>query len=64
MRGVIVPPSKLIVTIFVPPKGGFLIKGGRLIQMIILMITIAVVSQASLRLLRGGGPEPAGRSAS
>ena len=30
MRGVIVPPSKLIVTIFVPPKGGVLIKGGRL----------------------------------
>ena len=26
-RGVIVPPSKLIVTIFVPPKGGFLIRG-------------------------------------
>ena len=27
MRGVIVPPSKLVVTIFVFPKGGFLIKG-------------------------------------
>ena len=28
MRGVIVPPSKLIVNIFFPPKGGFLIRGG------------------------------------
>ena len=27
MWGVIVPPSKLIVAIFVPPKGGFLIRG-------------------------------------
>ena len=28
MRGVIVPPSNLIVTnIFVPPRGGFLIRG-------------------------------------
>ena len=31
MRGEIVPPSKLIVTIFVPPKGGFLIRGGFLL---------------------------------
>ena len=36
MRGVIVPPSKLIVNTFFPPKvilfirGGFIIKGGRL----------------------------------
>ena len=32
MRGVIVPPSKLIVTIFCPPKGGFLIRGGFLLR--------------------------------
>ena len=31
MRGVIVPPSKLIVTRKFPPKGGFLIKGGNYI---------------------------------
>ena len=28
MRGVIVPPSKLIVTIIFPPRGGFLIRRG------------------------------------
>ena len=28
MRGVIVPPSKLIVTNILPSKGGFLIRGG------------------------------------
>ena len=28
MKGVIVPPSKLIVTNILPSKGGFLIRGG------------------------------------
>ena len=32
MRGVIVPPSKLKVTIFVSPKGGYLIREGFLIK--------------------------------
>ena len=32
MRGEIVPPSELIVNIFVPPKGGFLIRGGFLLR--------------------------------
>ena len=30
MRGVIVPPSKLVVKIFSSPKGGFIISGGLL----------------------------------
>ena len=32
MRGVIVPPSKLVVKIIFPPKGGFLIRGGFLLR--------------------------------
>ena len=32
MRGVIVPPSNLIVTITFSPKGGFLIRGGFLLR--------------------------------
>ena len=43
MRGVIVPLSKLIVTIFVPPKGGLLIRGGFLLrggEMIVLCYII------------------------
>ena len=32
MRGVIVPPSKLIVKIKFPPKGGFFIRGGLLLR--------------------------------
>ena len=42
MRGVIVPPSKFIVTIFVPPKGGFLIRGGFLLRGEIICIYIYI----------------------
>ena len=41
MRGVIVPPSKLIVT-FPPPRGGFLLRGGDYIYIYIYNIYIYI----------------------